>query len=94
MTADVDRYYGYILIIFFSANACNFMVLWIWLRRHVTERLCQLQNSIKTNEKNESRKFEITQSEPFENSAPEYTKRNSLDTANKGSIFQSKRSKW
>lgn len=98
LTDDVDAYYGYILIIFFSGNACNFMILWTWLRVHVTERLFQLQIKITAgSDKSENRNL-ITRArgvDQFDSGSPKFAKRNSLDTDTKGVLYKGhEKTKW
>ena len=42
MDDDVNRYYGFIVLIFFVVKFFLFVVLWSWLRIRVTERMIAL----------------------------------------------------
>ena len=55
ITSDVNTYYLFIVLIFFSGNLILFVVLWSWLRIRVTERMVDLTMKLETNDQSEKR---------------------------------------
>lgn len=57
MGSDVNRYYLFIVLIFFIVKCVLFLVLWSWLRIRVTERIINLTKKLKNNDQNEQSNF-------------------------------------